>query len=663
MKINKLNMKSELLKMFLRAAAMLLVMMTIVPTSCKQNPAGGSANPSGVQRTDSADSAYWGNECFKLHVKANDYYNAHQTDSLAIMLPEALKVCMEHGYMERYYNIWELMAESYVWNGQFDKAVEEAQRILDDAMKRKDDFGLFSAYSVLGIAYANGVDQAEAEKNLRKAIDHFHSSVINPVMRIYYFLCTAIGFLQKSETLDSTLTEWKTLIDKNRFKEDDKDYGLWINWNYQYFSRLSKSLLERGKNEAAKVAVDSMDYFMKLDGNQPLNHMNVASTKCWLARNLQDYKASLDYINELLDLAEERNDFAYKRVGLGEKEQTLEMMGNYREALYTQRLLDFYKDSLAMIANRDQLNELNKRFEVNELKMESERQQMQAERKQLYLIIAIILLTLIGGALFAFYRYRSAKRMAKMRAAQERIEGELQIARDIQMSMVPSTFPNYEGLDMYASMTPAKEVGGDLYGYVMNGSQLYFAVGDVSGKGVPASLFMAQATRLFSTMAHQGMEPAAICTRMNKELAGDDNVNGMFVTMFIGRLDLQTGHLAFCNAGHNPPVIQSDKREVYHFLEMLPNAPIGLWPELEYEGEEIETVKGRALFIYTDGLNEAENTAKEQFGDERLLDILRNTHFDSAQQVIEALEAEVEKHRNGAEPNDDLTMMGILLRS
>ena len=90
---------------------------------------------------------------------------------------------------------------------------------------------------------------------------------------------------------------------------------------------------------------------------------------------------------------------------------------------------------------------------------------------------------------------------------------------------------------------------------------------------------------------------------------------------------------------------------------MIPNAPIGLWPGLEYKGESIDTIKGRALFIYTDGLNEAENLQQEQFGDDRLLDILRNTHFDTAQQVIETLKAEVEKHRNGAEPNDDLTMM------
>jgi sigma-B regulation protein RsbU (phosphoserine phosphatase) len=209
---------------------------------------------------------------------------------------------------------------------------------------------------------------------------------------------------------------------------------------------------------------------------------------------------------------------------------------------------------------------------------------------------------------------------------------------------------------MYAQMTPAKEVGGDLYGYVLIGDRLYFAVGDVSGKGVPASLFMAQATRLFRTMATQGLMPAEICTRMNNELSGDDNVNGMFVTMFLGMLNMETGHLYYCNAGHNPPVIGGGENQG-EFLEMIANAPIGLFPELDYEGEEMASVKGRALFVYTDGLNEAEDMEQNQFGDDHLLEILRNTHFESARQVVEMLYAKVQAHRNGAEPNDDLTMM------
>ena len=313
-------------------------------------------------------------------------------------------------------------------------------------------------------------------------------------------------------------------------------------------------------------------------------------------------------------------------------------------------------DSAIAVAQRDKAAELATIYETQQKEAQIAQQQAELSQQRIIGLFIAVVALFIFFIIYMLISHRAAARLAEVKAAQERIESELRIARDIQMSMVPSIFPEREGLDMYASMTPAKEVGGDLYGYLMQGDQLYFAVGDVSGKGVPASLFMAQATRLFLTLAKQGMKPAEICTHMNDALSGADNENGMFVTFWLGMLDLQTGHLDFCNAGHNPPVIGGGDSKG-EFLKMEANAPIGLWPDLKYVGEEIDTIKGRPLFIYTDGLNEAENPQQEQFGDKRLLDMLRNTHFDSAQQVVDTLKAEVEKHRNGAEPNDDLTMM------
>ena len=315
-----------------------------------------------------------------------------------------------------------------------------------------------------------------------------------------------------------------------------------------------------------------------------------------------------------------------------------------------------YLDSAIILQKKNQAIELATIYQTQQKDAEIAQQQIELNAQRWIATVITLILVIIIFVVYTLVRRRAAKRLAEMKAAQERIESELRIARDIQMSMVPHEFPNYEGLDLYASMAPAKEVGGDLYGYVIHQQMLYFAVGDVSGKGVPASLFMAQATRLFRTMANEGMQPADICTRMNRELSGEDNVNGMFVTMFIGMLDLQTGHLKFCNAGHNPPVIGGGENHG-DFLELISNAPIGLWPDLDYEGEEIDTIKGRALFIYTDGLNEAEDIEQKQFGDDRLIGILRNTHFYTAQQVIDTLASEVEKHRNGADPNDDMTMM------
>ena len=315
-------------------------------------------------------------------------------------------------------------------------------------------------------------------------------------------------------------------------------------------------------------------------------------------------------------------------------------------------------DSVIKKQKRNDAAELATVYETQQKDAEIARQQLTlSHQRWLATLMALILITTFF-ILYTLYRHRVARRIADMKAQQERIESELRVARDIQMSMVPSMFPDREGLDMYASMMPAKEVGGDLYGYVLQGDRLYFAVGDVSGKGVPASLFMAQATRLFRTLASQGMMPAKICTRMNDALSGDDNENGMFVTFFLGLIDLTTGRLDFCNAGHNPPVIGGDA-DRGHFIDILPNAPIGLWQGLEYEGEMIESIKGKPLFIYTDGLNEAENREQEQLGDNRLLDILRDTNFENARQVVETLTAAVEQHRNGAMPNDDLTMMCI----
>ena len=305
---------------------------------------------------------------------------------------------------------------------------------------------------------------------------------------------------------------------------------------------------------------------------------------------------------------------------------------------------------------------------------EQEILQKQADlsRQRMWTTAIALLLIILFLIIYTFHKRRSTHRLRvaheKLQVAydqleeatahRERIESELRIARDIQMSMVPNIFPDREGLDIYAKIEPAKEVGGDLYGYLLMGDELYFCLGDVSGKGVPASLFMAQATRLFRTLATQHMMPAEIATRMNAALS-EDNDQGMFVTMFIGRIDLATGSMDFCNAGHNPPFLTDAGGG--QFLEMLPNAPIGLWPGLEYDGERLEDISGRMLVVYTDGLNEAENRQQEQLGDDRLLDILETMPRCSAKEVIDILYGAVQQHRDGAEPNDDLTIMSILV--
>ena len=245
-------------------------------------------------------------------------------------------------------------------------------------------------------------------------------------------------------------------------------------------------------------------------------------------------------------------------------------------------------------------------------------------------------------------------------AAKASIESELRVASDIQMSMLPRVFPPFperKEIDLFASMTPAKEVGGDLYNFLLLDEHLYFCLGDVSGKGVPASLFMAQATRLFRTLAGEGFEPDAIATRMNAALCeGNDTM--MFVTMFIGKADLKTGTMEFCNCGHNPPVLDGKFIQFAHT-----NRPLGMWDGDPFIGEKPISIRDKMLLIYTDGLNEAMNNEKEQFGNERLLELMADTGALTACQVVEMLKDAVEKHREGAAPNDDLTMLCIKLVS
>ncbi len=242
-------------------------------------------------------------------------------------------------------------------------------------------------------------------------------------------------------------------------------------------------------------------------------------------------------------------------------------------------------------------------------------------------------------------------------ANKERIEGELRIAREIQMGMVPRIFPAFperDDIDLYASMTPAKEVGGDLYDFFIQHNKMYFCVGDVSGKGVPASLFMAVTRNLFRVVAQQELPPAEVARQINDTLS-EDNEQGMFVTMFIGILDLRTGRLEFCNCGHNPPVYKGE------FLPMEANAPLGLFAGIEFMGETIDDIENNMMLFYTDGLNEAENMAHEQFGDDRLLNFMQH-EATTAKNTILGIQKAVANFVGDAEPSDDLTMLCLKLK-
>ena len=327
-----------------------------------------------------------------------------------------------------------------------------------------------------------------------------------------------------------------------------------------------------------------------------------------------------------------------------------------------------------------------------EKEMAAEREQnMRGRQVSRMVLVAIIFVIML---IYIIVRHRVGARLEKAHnelktaydqleettTAKERMESELRIARDIQMSMVPPMPPklggdrgmnegkfdvgsdpqppNLGGIDIWASMTPAKEVGGDLYNFLRKGDKLYFCIGDVSGKGVPASLFMTLATHGFLALASTGRTPAEIATRLNAELS-ENNEMGMFVTMFICMYDLKQGRMEYCDAGHNPPIIGNGKGQ-YSFLDIKEtNAPIGLWPDLEYVGEEMDIPSDSMMLLYTDGLNEAENRQQEQYGEERIIQLMTSHASQNMHDLVEALKADADLFRDGAEQNDDLTMLAF----
>jgi sigma-B regulation protein RsbU (phosphoserine phosphatase) len=241
------------------------------------------------------------------------------------------------------------------------------------------------------------------------------------------------------------------------------------------------------------------------------------------------------------------------------------------------------------------------------------------------------------------------------------MESELKIAHDIQMDMLPKTFPPYperDDLDIYGTLTPAKAVGGDLFDFYIRDNHLFFCIGDVSGKGIPASLFMAVTRSLFRNISAHVAAPERISFTLNNALC-ENNETNMFVTLFIGVLDLATGHLRYCNAGHNAPLlVGSDVGD----MPCQPNLPLGIMAEFQFEAQEVVLDPATTIFLFTDGLNEAENAHHEQFGDERIAEVANRLLAKGEHQPInityEMYQA-VHDFVDGAEQSDDLTMLAI----
>lgn len=264
---------------------------------------------------------------------------------------------------------------------------------------------------------------------------------------------------------------------------------------------------------------------------------------------------------------------------------------------------------------------------------------------------------------FAMMQTSLKEQMEELKQVNEtkgRIEGELNAAKDIQMSMLPKLFPAYpdrDDIDIYGQLTSAKEVGGDLFDFFIRDDKLFFCIGDVSGKGIPASLVMAMTRSLFRNIANHESRPEKIVSLINEAMS-DGNDSNMFVTFFLGVLDLQTGQLYYCNAGHDWPYLVGNGITE---LKSDPNLPVGTFSDTVYCLEEYQMPEGTILFMYTDGLTEAQDSQRNLFGDQRIVDVLQTG--GSCKEIIAKMTEAVHKFVGDAEQSDDLTMLAIQYKS
>ena len=614
------------------------------------------------------------------------YYHQNQYRMAEVCFRNALDYEVKTDFDQLVYNkVVRRLSELLVVRGDYEGALQ----IAVPAIGRMDKTGIGSdidyaiLYNNMGVCQLNLRQEKEAKESFLKARDRYNNrcetdstsrGYQEAVLGAVYTSMAYINTRRYEESI-SWIDRTEQLLDKYRqMKDARKQYFD----EYQGRIEIMRATALQGLGEK-KEAYEAYKRFKttafsetgvgRVHGNgylvSAMRYREAADNYRFLDKAIQEQglEPTLDVI-QLYMLPKYRANYEAHR------EDSARRMG-----MHILSLLDTAITTQKLSASA----ELATIYHTNEKEAEIARQHVQMSNMQMIGGLIALGLIIVFLLFYTLHKRKSAQRLRlahekledthqKLKVAydqleettqaKERIESELRIARNIQMSMVPNTFPTREGLDMYASMMPAREVGGDLYGYVMIDDELYFCVGDVSGKGVPASLFMAQATRLFRILATQHMMPAEIATRMNSVLT-ESNEQGMFITMFIGLVNLETGRLDYCNAGHNPPVLGIDGDD--HFMEMESNAPIGLWPNLEFAGEYVDSIRQKLLLVYTDGLNEAENLQQEQFGEDRLLDILNHRHFNSCRELVEHLNVEVANHRKGADPNDDLTMMCLMV--
>lgn len=545
---------------------------------------------------------------------------------------------------EQFYNDWYDRITYVLDNVSTRKAIDMIGEMRDYADRHNSKYGFFMVtYLSAHVARDMGMSE-RAEELMLQSIDYKKRNLpqMKPKIQVYYFLTHIYNDRNQGEKAIQALDN---ALKHSAWSSEDR------------IALLSLKCDAVAGIEPLDTA-RFMDYYEQMHDAVRDNHYEGdvnTSSECYHAEFTHDYQ-------RLLDLAEKLTNKAER---LKFKISAYDGLGRNQEAIDSFRVYKTWTD-------KQYNEEMRKLTEMNALELEVARAENETSTLQLHhqrlILVAIVCGLLLIAVFLSAYLYRRQLQMRQLKQAydrleevtiqKERIESELRIAHDIQMKMVPNVFPTRPDIDIYASMTPAKEMCGDLYDFFVRNDQLYFCIGDVSGKGVPAALFMTVTKNLFRAYASDESAPDHIVSQMNHNLT-EDNKSHMFVTLFVGILDLTSGLLRYCNAGHEDPIIVNRETRLLPINHIF---PVGVVADTPYQTQTIVIEPQTTILLYTDGVTEAMTADKKMFGRQQIIDEINRaiqTGQVAPKALIERMTAAVQTFVGDTEQSDDLTMLAI----
>ena len=545
---------------------------------------------------------------------------------------------------EQFYNDWYDRISYVLDNVSTRKAIDMIGEMRDYADRHDSKYGFFMVtYLSAHVARDMGMSE-RAEELMLQSIDYKKRNLpqMKPKIQVYYFLTHIYNDRNQGEKAIQALDN---ALKHSAWSSEDR------------IALLSLKCDAVAGIEPLDTA-RFMDYYGQMHDAVRDNHYKGdvnTNTECYHAEFTHDYQ-------RLLDLAEKLTNKAER---LKFKISAYDGLGRNQEAIDSFRVYKTWTD-------KQYNEEMRKLTEMNALELEVARAENETSTLQLHhqrlILVAIVCGLLLIAVFLSAYLYRRQLQIRQLKQAydrleevtiqKERIESELRIAHDIQMKMVPNVFPTRPDIDIYASMIPAKEMCGDLYDFFVRNDQLYFCIGDVTGKGVPAALFMTVTKNLFRAYASNESTPDYIVSQMNHNLT-EDNKSHMFVTLFVGILDLTSGLLRYCNAGHEDPIIVNRETRLLPINRIF---PVGAVAGTPYQTQAIVMEPQTTIFLYTDGVTEAMTADKKMFGREQIIDEINRaiqTGQVAPKALIERMTAAVQTFVGDTEQSDDLTMLAI----